>query len=217
MAAQEHAPDYQWFVIDDGKTPTQCTMGQTVVRREPKPDDPPHTLAVNMRHGLAAIRAAIGEPDSVVIVEDDDYYGVRYLHLMGLMLQAAPLVGETGSKYWHVRRRGYKRLKPRGYAAFCRTGIRREALPALDDALISDHHSVDKRLWKGWRGRTHTFFDDEGDAQMCVGIKGLPGRTSQLHQLDQSYTPDERFEMLKHWVGDDWRVYENWSHRLATE
>jgi len=207
IAAQRDAPWSRWIVVDDGDIPTPVTMGQHVIRRQPDGKaDPPHTLSLNLRTAIAHI-GTLGADDRLCIIEDDDYYGPDYLRTVTDWLDCHEVVGESGSKYWHIGLRGYKRVKARIYAALCRTSIKGPAaFDALRCAAADDHWSVDKRLWQNWAGSRLLWFDRAGDSHLHVGIKGMPGRVSPLHAV-QEYTPDPDYAMLRHWCGDAWRIY----------
>lgn len=193
----------QWIVVDDGLVPTRCTIGQQYLRRLPRPDDPAHTLTINLRTALPHIAA-----DRILFVEDDDYYGPAYVSTMLRWLNDADLVGEVGAKYYHLRIPGWRWYRSHTHASLCRTGLNRRVLSALAEACASDHPSIDMRLWEGWCGSRHRFRDRAGDARLCVGIKGLPGRLSPLHHSRKGYRLDRGFRQLRRWVGDeDARAY----------
>jgi hypothetical protein len=203
----------QWLVIDDGPVPTPCAMGQEVVRREPDPRfDPPHTLALNLRKALPCVAS-----DRVLIIEDDDYYGPTYLETMMRWLDVAPLVGEIGAKYYNVRLPGWFRHHGHSHASLCRTGFSREVFGMFSSVIADDHPSVDLRLWTAWKGARVGWVDDAGDARLCVGMKGMPGRAGATWRHAKGYERDAGLAVLKRWVGDDWRVYAELLPEIARE
>jgi hypothetical protein len=211
LSRQDYSGRVQVIVVDDGLIPMPCTMEQQHLRRLPQPDDPPHTLAANLRMALPHVAG-----DRILIVENDDYYGRAYVSTMLRWLDGADLVGEVGAKYYHLRIPGWRWYRSHTHASLCRTGLSRRALPALAEACASDHPSIDMRLWAGWRGSRYAFRDQTGGARLCIGMKGLPGRPSPLHHSLKGYRLDRGFEQLRRWVGDDdARVYVDLHERLG--
>jgi hypothetical protein len=167
MKRQTIAPD-EWIVVDDGKTPTACTMGQRYLRRDPKPSDPPNTLTLNLMH---ALDAATG--DAIVIVEDDDWYAPDYLEWMLDELQRLDVAGEGNALYYHVGVRRWREFEHDGHASLCSTGFRRSVLQQVRRLAQTPDPFIDTRIWKlrGMRKRVST------TARRVIGIKGMPGRT----------------------------------------
>jgi hypothetical protein len=206
MRNQTWDGDALWIVVDDGKVPVKATMGQTVIRREPRDDDPPHTLALNLRVALEAA----GGRSRFLVCENDDFYGPTYVQTMLQWLDKAPLVGEVWAKYYHVGRRGYRHFTNHTHASLCRTGFTASALPfftqTVERCIRQRTPSVDLKLWGNWRGESYKFHDRRGDARLCVGIKGMPGLPAANHERSD-YIPDPDLERLKLWVGDDYEHY----------
>lgn len=200
--ANQTRKDFDWLVVDDGDNPTTVTMGQAVIRREKKTVEPGHTLPLNM---AAAIPLMEGYR-FVLFAEDDDFYGPRYVETMLSWLADAPLVGEVGAKYYHVGRRAYRHFTNHTHASLCRTGLAASALPAfkrtVELCIRQKTPSIDMKLWGSWLGKCHKFRDTVGDARLCVGIKGMPGRKGQQHERSD-YIPDPDLSTLKLWLGDD--------------
>jgi hypothetical protein len=109
--AQTRKPD-QWIVVDDGNIPHAPACACDYIRRQPQPDDPRHTMIINMK---AAIPHITG--DFVLIMEDDEYYAPRYIEEMAKRLQEFEIVGIGRSKYYHVPARRCLRHDNLGHAS----------------------------------------------------------------------------------------------------
>jgi glycosyltransferase involved in cell wall biosynthesis len=165
MNRQTRRPD-QWIVVDDGKIPTACTMGQTYVRREPRAADPTHTLTLNLMMGMQRVRG-----DKVVIVEDDDWYSPDYLEWMGAELDRGTLAGEGRAIYYNVMLRAWYQHNNTDRASLCSTGFSAALLPNVARLCRSPDPFLDMRLWRTLKGRVTT-----PSHRRVIGIKGMPGR-----------------------------------------
>ena len=207
MERQTYRGEYDWVVVDDGEEPTVTTRGQEVVRRQRQASDPAHSLPVQLLAAFDQIESA----EAVLVIEDDDYYGPTYIQTMIGWLNDAPLAGEIGAKYYHLSH-GWRVFSRHDHASLCRTGL----LPGdMFDHFCRVVHacasrgspSIDIPLWNTWTGPSFGFHDERGDARLCVGIKGMPGRPSTLHKSRRNYATDPDYRKLAWWVGDDWRHY----------
>jgi hypothetical protein len=223
MSRQTLRP-YQWIVVDDGKTPLIPTPEMTYIRREPRPDDPKHTMILNMR---AALQAIAGE--KILFVEDDEYYAPHYVEEMARRLDGYEVVGIARSKYYHLPTGGFLRHSNMDHASLAQTGFRGSFLHEFATLLNGDMF-LDIRIWKkvgntqklNWGEQTCVvgervigngrglLFDDGADAKLYVGMKGLPGRAGIGcgHREYREYlqdTPDR--EVLKRWIPEDYRFY----------
>jgi len=217
MKNQTRQPD-QWIVVDDGWIPTIPVLECDYIRREPQPDDPKHTMIMNIK---AAAKHISG--DLIVIMEDDEYYAPGYVAALADALSRHEVVGIGRSKYYHLPMGGYLRHDNLNHASLAQTGFRSSFLPEFLSVLDGDQF-LDIRIWKLLNGvsapacdaydRTETsritkdgrgiVFDDGDDHCLYVGIKGLPGRPGigSGHNPRGYYkhdTPDRA--MLRKWIG----------------
>jgi hypothetical protein len=212
MRNQTRHPD-SWIVIDDGKVPLMPTHEMTYVRREPRSDDPQHTLALNLQAALPHIAG-----DKILIMEDDDYYAPEYIAEVARKLDQHEVVGITQAKYYHLPTGGYHTHQNASHCSLSETAFRNSFLPEFKeilrerDELVPPHpagSAVDLRIWRKVGNRGYRFNDNE--KPLYVGIKGLPGRTgigighnpAMYHGVKD--TADRA--MLKKWAPKDYQVY----------
>lgn len=221
MERQTMPPD-QWIVVDDGKEPYRPGVCG-YIRRRPQPDDPKHTLNINM---LEALRHVKG--DKIIIIEDDEYYAPGYIEEMSRRLDTYALVGIGWSKYYHLPSRGYARHANIAHASWAQTAFRAEMIPLVAGTVGQVNQDyMDVRVWRacgggivagrdktGWCravGDRACVFDD-GDTPLYVGMKGLLGRPGiGIGHRAQTYkTFDTDGSILKSWIPDaqDRAVYE---------
>jgi hypothetical protein len=204
MANQIRQPD-QWLVIDDGRVPYGFIPEATIIRREPQKDDPPCTLGKNLEVACAYV-----EHDKVIIMEDDDWYGPKYIYTLAKLLNDYELVGIWGTNYYDPSIPGYRNMGRNDHAAMSMTGMRKSFLPQLLKAIppdgVTPDVSIDLRLWWNYsEGKGH-LIPGEG-RQYHVSIKGMPGRPGAGVGHDkQLYVQDNDFKVFKKWCSD-WKIY----------
>ena len=201
MNRQDYTGPLQWVVVDDVDPATELTMGQEVVRPEPRWSGS-HTLARNFKAGLLAARY-----DAVIVIEDDDWYSPRYVQDMVNRLDrhaVTTLAGEFPSRYYNVRNRCYRLPGNETHASLCQTAFRLEVVPKIR-SLITEETWIDLRMWSKIRGELY-------EAYNVVGIKGLPGRDGVGIGHQDGGTPDPELDVLRDWIGDEdaWR-YAQWA------
>lgn len=200
IANQRYTGPIEWLVIDDGASPTECTMGQRYVRLQPSSG---HTLCANLRAALPLIAG-----QNILIIEDDEYYGPDYLSTMAGQLQHADLVGERASKYYFVNERKWMQYPDWHHVALCRMGLTRKVLGTLTDAITgTDHRSVDERIWNTWKGSRRVWIDAIGNMRLGVGIKGMPGRECGVPIAPRHAMDDHDGTKLQQMLGHDADVY----------
>lgn len=199
MNRQTWRGEIQWIVVDDGPENTEVTMGQTVVRPQPRWRPGEITLARNL---LAAIPLVRGE--KALFIEDDDWYAPGYIERMSVALDAAPLAGEAPARYYNVATRQYKNCGNTGHASLCQTGLRAELLPSLQRICRRGGKFIDLALWREHREK-YLFH-----APYSVGIKGLPGRAGIGigHRPKPGWAHDPGLAVLRSWIGGDAAAYE---------
>ena len=157
MARQTVYPD-QWIVVDDCDPATKCTMGQTVIRPEPRwPEFPePNTQHRNMMAAVDYIKRGVVNPnDQIIFFEDDDWYRSDYIETQRDVMNqfAFGLVGEIPARYYHVKNRAFRVFdelamnNPVPHASLCATSMRGYVLPVLIDALEC-RAWIDMYLWR---------------------------------------------------------------------
>ena len=222
MEKQKRRAD-QWIVVDDGKVPLTPSQGMEYIRREPKADDPKHTMLLNLREAIPRITG-----DKVIIIEDDEYYAPGYVEEMSRRLDKYEIVGICRSKYYHFASGHYSRYTNMDHASLAQTCFRASFLSDLM-ALMKGDVFIDMRIWRlvgktdalrwgepdckapdrevgGGRG---LLFDDDG-RNLYVAMKAMPGRvgSSSGHQLHRDYVPDTPArDMLKKWTADAYLYY----------
>jgi hypothetical protein len=196
MARQTVQPA-QWLVIDDGETPTACTMGQRHVRRQRHELDPIHTLPQNI---LAAV--PLVEHDKVIIWEDDDaYVDPGYLATVAAWLDHDDMVGEGQAIYIHPRRQWYRQHTNMTHCSFAATAFNLPVVRKLLEAIcrLGDGPMIDTELWYSFEGRKRVY----PAKPMIVQLKGMPGRKSYLapHREPEGYEPDPGNAKLRELLG----------------
>jgi hypothetical protein len=201
MARQTHQGELQWLVADDADPETPCTMGQTVVRPEPRWCPGQNTQARNLLALLPLIQF-----DKVLFWEDDDWFTPNFLEAMDARLDEASMVGEVHARYYNVQQRMYLRCSNRNHASLCQTGLRADLLPVFEEVCRGASRFLDIALWQTVRHGKCLYPDST-----CVGIKGLPGRTGigRGHRpcLDGEWRCDPELKQLRQWVGEDAALY----------
>lgn len=205
MTAQTRRPD-QWLVIDDGREPARCTMGQDVLRL-PCPDAPSgETFCA--KH-IAAIDSGLIRGDRVVYHEDDDWYAPHWLETMALGIRGHAIAGEGMAHYYHVGIRGIWRHANQGHASLCHTAIDASLLPTVRSIAETGNKFIDLALWRAVPRDRNLWFPETWKPT-CVGIKGMPGRAGLAsgHQTEHGkYAPDHDVRVLRMMMGADADAY----------
>lgn len=190
----------EWVVVGDSEV--KCTQGQRFIKS-------PVTWAEGVNTQKDNLKAAIPYINGkyVLFIEDDDYYSPKYLESMVFLLERFVLVGESNSKYYHVDIPGWKQMQNYWHSSLCQTGIRKEVLFHVDNALASENIYVDIELWKSIREAhlPHILFADK---QLSIGIKGMPGRKGiGIGHDRKDYFIDPKSVKLEGWIGEDIELY----------
>jgi len=199
-------PD-QWIVIDDGKIPIKPTVPMQYVRREPLPDDPKHTLILNLEEAMPLIKNS-----KIMIMEDDEYYAPGYIAEMAIRLNQYEVVGIGKSKYYHLPSGGYFRIKNMTHASLAQTAFRSSFLPEFKELLKKSNVGLDSKIWikANKNGRGFIFVDSDKNP-LYLGIKGLPGRAGIGNGHDPTlyrrYPHDTTREILKRLIPKDYGIY----------
>jgi hypothetical protein len=222
MHSQTRRPD-QWIIVHDGKNPLRQEGTGKYYYRLPQPDDPQHTMILNLQEAVQYITG-----DAILIFEDDEYYAPRYIEEMAQRLEQYEIVGIGRSKYYHLPTGGYIRHNNLGHASLAQTAFRTSLLPEFS-TLIPGDMFLDIRLWKLINGpaapicnaRNYAemerisengrgiIFDDGEDYCLYVGMKGLPGRNGigSGHNEKTYRNIDKDRSMLRRWIPDNYKAY----------
>jgi len=174
MKAQDFSGPVKWVIVDDGreplKTPTDMPENWEVRHLRPKPFWEPgqNTQARNILAGLEETKKS----DSILIIEDDDYYAPWWVQRCYMWLQTHELVGEAPSLYRHLDG-AEKCMNNKHHASLCATGMRGAALDTFRRVLHRTPKSIDVELWRNHGTRSKKLYPYAGGV---VGIKGYPGR-----------------------------------------
>jgi hypothetical protein len=190
----------QWIVVDDGSEPMAWTdyCGAEYYRREPKANDPKHTLPPNLLVALEAVKYP-----KVLIMEDDDWYRKDYCEETLAMLDSVQLHGWGDSVYYYVTKRLIKRFGNREHSGFWSTAWNGEEVTAYVKKLCQTANDplIDMQLWKAPFKKWVSVYAEP----ITIGIKGLPGRpgqTSGWRPEDTGYILDPGGLWFKSKVGD---------------
>jgi hypothetical protein len=205
MRAQQYDGDVQWVVIDDGPVPTECTLGQEVLRPQPLWTPGANTQKRNMVVGVDAAKH-----EHVLIIEDDDYYAPFYLDVMEKRLAGKELVGERDALYYNVRSRMWLDNQNKRHSSLCQTGVGPRALELLRQSCFAVNKFIDVHLWNLAQDLQlpTQLYQRSG---LCVGIKGLPGRggigIGHKPVIGGRWQRDSDFSVLTAWLGADSEPY----------
>lgn len=213
IAAQTVKPD-QWIIVDDGRAPMEIKFDEPYaqyIRRAPRPDDPKHTLVVNIECALSYVRG-----DRVFFIEDDEYYAPDYIECLNHQLWDYQLVGIGCSKYYHLPTGGYTQHANMKHASLAQTAYRAELTPLVAHCVAQgmEKYWLDDRIWRAARDteekkKKTLIFNDEVNP-LYAGIKGLPGRTGiGIGHKPASYREhdNDSRDQLKKWIPRDYQVY----------
>ncbi len=165
----------QMIVLDDGETPTECTLGQEY-HYWPEM----RGRGSMVRKFRRAMEEGLIKGDAIAPFEDDDYYAPDWLAFCADGLSRVKLFGEGRALYYTVRGRYWFAHHNMEHASLCATAIHRDAFPWLIQQLnVSECPFLDVRLWKN--PPVSAFVSDPqrhaGKRRRSVGIKAMPGRT----------------------------------------
>lgn len=209
MRKQTSQPD-QWIVVDDGKVALKPDASMEYIRRKPHPNDPPHTLSLNLEASLPLIKG-----NKIIIIEDDEYYAPKYVAEMALKLDQYEIVGIGNAKYYHLNSGRYYRHGNMNRASLAQTAFRDSFLPEFKEILKMNIGSpfIDARFWEkiGGSGRGFIFVDDNNNS-LYAAIKGLSGRSGVVgHDPNsgkyQKSCPDISRSILRQWIPKDYGIY----------
>ena len=200
MSRQTVQP-YEWIVVDDCDPATPCTMGQTVVRPEPRwrPGGKP----TNGRNLLAGLDCVTG--DATTIVEDDDWYAPQHIEALLKLLGRAPLVGEGLTRYYNLHTRRWANMRNSAHACLATTAWLQKFAGTVKTVIeTNEGPCYDLTIWR----RSPESILNLG-TRNHIGIKCMPGRPGIAHgHTDHCCRqPDPELHVLRGWIGDDVERY----------
>lgn len=209
----------EWIIVDDGRIPLNDQMvlpdWATHVRRTPAPQDPPHSLSVNLPAALAHVTC-----DRVLIFEDDDWYAPLYAEYLLPLLDELDLVGLSHVRYYLLRAGMWKSATLPHHTAFAQSAFRRGhawdhllAVCATNFPEVRERGVLDRYWWHSFEGRKRLVPDHPG---LHLGIKGGFGRAglAEGHRTDDpGYGPDGDGAGLRRTLGPDIAYYRRWQNR----
>ena len=190
-----------WIIVDDCAEMSDMsgiTIPTMLVRPQPFWQPGQNTQARNL---LAALES-VTPNDTLIIIEDDDYYAPTWVQSVVEWSKRFELVGERNALYYHVGHRQYRSCGNLTHASLCSTAMRGSALEFFKRVCQKNYKFIDMQLWRNFRGSKKLF-----DTKMTTGIKGLPGRAGIGGGHRMSGRPDPNGELLKKRIGDDASVY----------
>jgi hypothetical protein len=229
-----------WVIIDDGKIPMKESEYNdlpdyvTLLRRNPRPDDPKHTLNINLMAALPYV-----EGEFIIFCEDDEYYAPEYLATMSRYLKEYEVVGVCRSRYYHLPSFRYYIHSNYDHASLAQTGMRVSFIEDFKQLLVGDPF-IDMRIWKKvgnknelmWgkaqfrtrgqeiNGKRGYLFDDAiGDRYIYVGMKGMSGRDGIGSGHKGIGLFDYDMSTLKKWIIDPnhYKMYADLSKTLSAK
>lgn len=209
-ALKNSKEEIQWIVIDDNiKTPTICTLGQEYYANPLQAEGKFNTQRPGLGYALTKVKG-----DYIFILEDDDFYGKDYLLVYSDFLKHAFMVGEGNALYYDVGTRLYKRMENFRGASLCQTAFRKSSIPFVEKAVHSGELYIDSQMWARRDSIKSILFTG---MDLCVGIKGMPGRTGigvghRMSLEDPKVKSDEGFTELPQFLGsvEDAKAYKGY-------
>lgn len=174
MREQKIEGKVRWIIIDDGEIPSDMTGFHAhweIVVWYPHPKWS-STTGNTQAHNLTVAKRLLREDDSVIFIDDDDYYHPEWLDKASRMLDHADLVGIGNMAFFNVARMTYRRCANYSHALLCATALRGQALMLFWEILEYGVTDPAAELWRSFLGSRTLLSRGE----YVVGIKGMPGR-----------------------------------------
>ena len=202
-AGKQTVKPHEHIIIDDGVVSVE-TIGEGV-RYFYKPEfRGKGSMAKKVKW---ALENDIITGDALVVWEDDDWVGPRWLETVAKSLTHFDLIGEGNNLYYNVAYRWWFQHGNLTHASLCATALTRAAFPALlKEVSNNDDPFIDSRLWKNYRGKKRVIDPVRAGARHTVGIKAMPGTRGygSGHDRDSGWAiRDPKLIKLRQLIGAD--------------
>jgi len=192
--------EVEWIVVDSGAVPVECSQGQIHIRRRPT-ENRLESFLGNLLAGLE-----MAESEKILFMEDDDWYSPNYITAMSAKLDRFDICGESGAKSYSPMNRRYWTWESNSRASLAQTGIRRNLSIWMQSRIPQMKTPfVDGLLWR--EAIQHQYrFDLTEKSKLCVGMKGMPGRSGFTHghrEYPELLLEDHDGHVLRGWIGSD--------------
>lgn len=168
ISKQDYKKPIKWIIVNDGIDELEVENTNNITIQYIKlPPRQPNTQSINLLEGLNYV----SEDAKLVIIEDDDYYGVEWLSTVDKYLNDYDLVGEKDTIFFNVKSKSYNKNKHDKHASLCATAMKGKALLWFREVCLNNIEWIDHRLWKDFKGSKLLL-----DTDIVIGIKGMPGR-----------------------------------------
>lgn len=166
-----------------------------------------------------ALKHVTGE--YIFCFEDEDHYRPEFIEQLVWLMQKYVCAGENNNRYYNIKERMYKYWGNIHHSSLCSTGLRKEALKQLYEAVNSGELFMDMSFWRKCFEQKIKAVLFHG-TNLGVGIKGVPGRMgigSGHHSLtEQGFISDPGYQKLIDWIGlEDAKVYMKMSQDMSKE
>lgn len=231
MERQIHQPD-QWIIVNDGRDNKDLhnkfshvmflqgpgiSQGQRQYKKRTKQKrERKHTLSLNLLEALPLI-----EYDTILIMEDDDWYHPEYIAWMASQFAAQHsklLLGQGKAIYYHLPSQRWMRCNNNYHASLCQTGFKSDLIEKVKNICLklrkNTNPFIDIKLWlETPKDKKSVLFDDK---DYCVGIKGMPGRQGTCagwtRFKSRAYNQDMGRTVLRGLIGDDVELYKRFGN-----
>lgn len=146
--------------------------------------------------------------ETVVVMEDDDFYSPEYLRSMWAMSLSAPLFGFNSDIYYNIRSRRWMKMRNISHCSLAMTGFGASVLPLLSEILNEPSPFIDLSLWDRWGGGK-TIVEQDQKKPMHIGLKGCPGVSGcgSFHSNEVLPCSDPSGKRLIDWLGQSAKEY----------
>ena len=190
--------DFNWIVIDDGIIPFDpgnCTY----IGRKP---DGKNSI---QRQFLFSLPYCTG--DYIFIWEDDDWYSPKRIEQQLEALKEVDIHGYGQTTYYHVGVGGYRKFTNDKHSAFFEMAFTRKGFDSVVDLIKKEKRPfLDLAIWRKFRNPSIKMRVDNTQ-NLCLGMKGLPGRPGLAGHNKGNYTKDIDYKFLRETIKEDAQWY----------
>lgn len=197
-------PIYQWIVLDDGKIPAICSMGQTHIYYNSTYG--PQSLSKKINLFLKKDKNIISG-EAVAFIEDDDWYSSFFLEKAISFIKDFDMAGEGYAIYYNVRNRTWHNHHNRFHCSLAQTIIKTKKLNLIEKISANGNPFIDLGLWKEKINKK--IYLPTASNRTMVGIKGIYSGYSAGHAKPLP-VKDQSMRMLKSLIGNDISFYKDY-------